>query len=117
MDDCYKYTIIHDEQGRKGIFQAKERIYRKAWFHRGIARWNPGEFGEEGQNFFANLFEDPTIQFLKFQMYDKDYRGVYLLEKKDFDEFYLKNRNIKDVIFNKTRFLFPIKICQKLQEK
>jgi len=117
MDECYKYNIIHDQLGRKGISQAKDKVYKKAWFHRGIARWNPGTYGEEGQNFFANLFDDPTIQFMLFQIYDSKYRGVYVLERKDFEEFYKDNRNIKDVIFNKTRYLFPIKLCKKMQEK
>lgn len=113
MEDCFKYTIIKDKNGRKGIFQAKEKVYRKAWFHRSLARWNPSEYGEEGQNFFANLFDDPTVQFMSFQVYDPKYRGIYTLEREAFEKFYSTHRNIKDVIFNSTRFLFPLKICQK----
>lgn len=113
MEDYYKCAFIEDENKRKGIFQIKDKVYNKAWYHRNIPRWNPSKYGEKGQNIFANILNDDKIEFISIKILEKKARGVYNIDKKDLIKFYNENKNTKDIIFGKERILFPLSICKK----
>ena len=103
-----------DENKREGIVLNKETIYRSAWFHRGIPRWNPVIYGKEGQNFEEWVFDDKNIKFIIISIPGF---GNYQLEIEDFRKFYAENLKVKDTIFRGKRYLFPLQLCKKLERK
>lgn len=103
-----------DKNKRNGIVLSKETIYRTAWFHRGIPRWDIVKYGKEGQNFEEWIYNDETIEFVIISIPGF---GNYQLEMKEFRKFYSENPNVKDTIFHSKRFLFPLNLCKKLEEK
>lgn len=113
MKNFYEIKTIIDKNKRKGVFLQKEKKYMKAYFHRNIPRWNPVEYGEEGQNFEEWIYNNKEIKFIIIAI---PKYGRYHLEMSDFQKFYLKNLNVKDTIFRSKRFLFPLKLCKNLKE-
>jgi len=112
MNDNYYHSKIKDEKGREGILIEKESIYRKAWFHKNLARWNPSVYGEAGQNVLVELIEKEKPDFLKINIFR---HGAYILEVKDLISFYTKNPKSKDIMFRSLRYLFPLSICKKIK--
>ena len=110
MEEFYKSEIIKDEKKRKGALLKKQNVYNKAWFHHELVRWDPSKYGEKGQNFQEWVFNDKEIKFVDIVLL----RDRYRLEMSDFRKFYIENPNVKDVIFGEKRYLFPIKLCQKI---
>jgi len=106
-------TVI-DKNNRKGVVLEKEKKYWKAWFHRNIQRWNPVEYGEEGQNFEEWVYNDKSIEFVVINL---PKYGSFHLEMSDFRKFYSENPNVKDTIFQSKRFLFPLGLCKKITEE
>ena len=113
MEDYLQTKIIADENNRKGAVIFKEKKYWKAWFHRGIQRWDPLIYGEEGQNFEEWLYNDESIKFIIVTI---PRFGNFQLEMEDFRKFYENNLMIKDTIFSSRRFLFPLKLCKKIEK-
>jgi len=114
MEAYSQIRKITDENKRNGILLNKETIYRTAWFHKGIPRWNINIYGKEGQNFEEWIYNDKNIKFIIISIPGS---GNYQLEMEDFKKFYVENLNVKDTIFHRIRFLFPLKLCKKLEKK
>lgn len=105
------FKRIRTTKGISGLLVEKEQVYRKAYFHDRIYRWNPKTYGEEGQNIQASFIND-DIKFFKFNISG---RGKYLLKTKDLLSFVKENPKCNVSMFNSERILFPISICRELK--
>ena len=110
MEIFLKTKIIKDKNNRKGVELYKDTLYWKAWFHKGIQRWDLTKYGEKGQNFEEWIFNDEDIKFIIIVI---PRYGRYQLEMKEFREFYIKNPLVRNTMFRSKRFLFPLSLCTK----
>ena len=115
MKNDNKYEIVYDGNKRKGIKYKREGMYFSAWRDNDVSqnRWNPNEFGKEGNSLSAEAVESEEIDFFQFDVLDV---GVFQLEKTDLLEFYKKHPlNVKYIDGNK-RMVFPAKLWKKIQQ-
>jgi hypothetical protein len=109
----YKYKIVTDENGRKGIEFKRETMYLSAWFDNNVSRnrWDPNVYGKIGNSISAEAVESKQYKFFVFDVLNE---GVFKLEKSDLLEFYKEHPlNIK-YISGKKRMIFPVKLWKKI---
>jgi len=116
MDSSYKYRIMHDKEGRKGVELQRKSMYRTAWYDNSLnqARWtpDPDKFSPEGNSVDSWAVEDDEIKFFVFVIQRV---GIFKLEKLDLLKFYEDHPLHDALVFGKKRMVFPASLWKEIK--